>query len=280
MARPIWKGVISFGMVSIPVKLYGATQSKDISFHMIHEECGNRIRQLRWCPVDERAVENDEIVKGYEYAKGQHVIITDEDLQKLPLASKHTIELSAFVNASEIDPVYYERGYYLEPDDPGVKPYALLLRALTEKGLTAVAKIAIRNKEQLCALRPVDGTLMLETLFYPDEIKVEPQKMADVDVSERELGMAFALIDLLSEEFQPEKYRDEYRDALNEVIEAKIQGQEIVEEAEAPAAKVTDLMAALRASVEAARKNRGGEADEDEEEQEEARKPARRRKAS
>lgn len=255
-ARPIWNGAISFGMVVIPVKLFAATESKDISFHLIHEECGSRIRQVRWCPADEKEVGFDELARGYEYAKGQHVLLTDEDFEKLPLSSKHTIELSAFVDARQIDPIYYEKSYYLEPTEIGVKPYALLLRALEEKGLTAVAKLAIRNKERLCALRPTGGTLMLETLYYPDEIRADRGRFGEVSVSDAELKMALSLIDAYSEDFAPEKYHDEYREALMELIEAKLQNREVVEEPEPAPSKVTDLMAALRASVEAAQKAR------------------------
>ena len=260
--RPIWNGAISFGMVVIPVKLFTATESKDISFHLIHEECGSRIKQVRWCPVDEKEVGFDELTRGYEYAKGQHVTLTDEDFEKLPLASRHTIQLSAFVDARQIDPVYYEKSYYLEPTELGVKPYALLMRALEEKGLTAVAKLAIRNKERLCALRPAGGTLVLETLYYPDEIRTERTHLADVKVSDAELKMAFSLIDAYAEDFAPEKYHDDYREALQEVIEAKLQSREVVEEPEPVPANVTDLMAALRASVAAAKKAKMAEATE------------------
>ena len=272
MPRSIWNGVISFGMVSIPVKLYTATQSKDISFHLLHKECNTRLQQLRWCPTHERPVEWSEVVRGYEYARDEHVILTEEDFEKLPLPSKQTVELSAFVKAEEIDPVYYEKSYYLEPDAKGIKPFALLMTALREKGLTGIAKIAVRNKEQLCALRPMDGTLILETLFYPDEIRVEKTELPDVTISDKELEMAYTLIDLLSEEFEPEKYKDEYRDALMKLIEAKLEGEELPEVAAAGPAKVTDIMSALRASVEAAKKRKKG--DEDEEEA-----PAQRRKA-
>ncbi len=264
MPRSIWNGVISFGMVSIPVKLYTATEDKDISFRTLHSECGSRLKQLRWCPVCEREIAYDEVVRGYEYAKEQHIVLNDDDLAKLPLPSKHTIELSAFVEAPEIDPVLYEKSYYLEPDETGIKPYALLMRALKEKGLTAVAKIAIRNKERLCALRPYDGTLMLETLFYPDELRVQHGVEApEVEVSHRELSMAFALIDLMAEPFEPEKYKDEYRGALMSIIEAKLQGQELVE-APAPArGKVVDLMEALKTSVAAARQRKQEQAVEE-----------------
>lgn len=273
MPRSIWNGVISFGMVSIPVKLYAATESKDISFNLLHRECNSRLKQLRWCPLCEREVEWGEVVRGYEYARDHYAVMSEEDSEKLPLPSKRSVELVTFVEAQEIDPVFYEKSYYLEPEETGVKPFALLMRALREKELTAVAKIAIRNKERLCALRPLSGTLMLETLFYPDEIRVEmAAPLPEVEVSERELEMAFALIDLLSEPFQPEKFRDEYREALMEVIEAKLRGAEVAEAPAAPAAKVTDIMSALKASVEAAKKRR--------QEEEEGREAGRRRQAA
>jgi DNA end-binding protein Ku len=261
-------------MVSIPVKLYTATESKDIGFNLLHKECGTRLKQLRWCPEHERAVEYSEVARGYEYAKDEYVTMADEDFEKLPLPSKQTVELSAFVDAAEIDPIFYEKSYYLEPDAKGVKPFALLMRALKEKGLTGVAKIAIRNKEQLCALRSKDGTLVLETLYYPDEIRAEPEQVGDVDVSEKELNMAFALIDLLQETFEPEKYRDEYREALMQVIDAKLENRELEEEPIARPAKVTDIMSALKKSVEAAKKKKAEEAAEEEA------PPQRRRKAS
>jgi DNA end-binding protein Ku len=249
-------------MVSIPVRLYPATESKDISFHMLHSECHNRVRQKLYCPVDEVDIDRKDTVKGYEYAKGQHVILTDEDFQRLPLASKHTIELSACVKADEIDSIYYEKTYYLEPAELGVKPYALLTRALESRGLTALAKIAIRNKEQLCALRPSDGTLVLETLFYADEIRQDSRPEAPaVQISRAEEEMASTLVDMLAEPFEPEKYKDEYRDALMEVIEAKLQGVELEEEPEPAPTKVADLMAALKASVAAVEASRKAKAD-------------------
>ena len=274
MPRSIWNGVISFGMVSIPVKLYTGTQDKDISFHMLHKTDDTRIKMLRWCPEDERPVDMDEIVRGYEYARDQYVVLTEEDFEKLPLPSKHTIELTQFVDAEEIDPVFYEKSYWLEPDEVGVKPFALLMRALREKNLTAIAKIAIRNKERLCALRAMDGSLVLETLFYPDEIRIEKQEAPDIEISQRELEMAFTLIELLHEPFDPERYHDEYRRALMEVIQAKLDGQEIVEAPVPVPANVTDLMSALKASVEAAKKRRH------EEDAEEERPPAKRRRAA
>lgn len=257
MPRAIWKGTISFGMVAIPVKLFTATESKDISFRQLHADDFSPIRLVRWCPVDDRALENDEIVKGYEYAKDRYVIVTDEDFEKLPVASKHTIELTAFVDAAEIDPSYYEKTYYLEPEEIAEKPYALLVRALADKDLLAVGKIAIRQKERLCALRVRDGLLILETLYYADEIRQPESGAPAVEVSDAELKMAHALIDMLREPFDPAKYRDEYREALLELIRAKVEGEEVAApEAPVAAKPAVDLMAALKASVEAARQRK------------------------
>lgn len=257
MSRPIWKGVVTFGMVSIPVKLFAATDSKDLAMHLLHKKCNTRLKQMRWCPVCEREVEWSEVARGYEHTKDQYVVLTEEDMEKLPLPGKHAIQLSAFVDASEIDPVLYEKSYYLEPEETGIKPFALLMRALGEKQRTAVGKIAIRDKERLCALRPMNGNLVLETLFYPDEVRVSKgTAVPAVELSERELGMAFSLIDLMSEPFDAEKYHDQYRSALTEVIEAKLLGQELIEVTATPASKVIDLMEALKASVDAAKKRK------------------------
>jgi DNA end-binding protein Ku len=258
MARAIWSGSISFGMVSIPVKLYGATESKDISFHLLHATCGTRLKQVRWCPTDEVEVPWSETVRGYEYAKGEYVTLTDEDFESLPLPSRHIIDLTAFVTEAEIDPVYYERSYYLEPDERAEKPYALLMRAMEKKGLTALATITIRKKEQLCAIRPKGGAIVLETLYYPDEVRQAEVDLDGAKVSERELDMAFTLIELLRKPFEPEEYHDTYREALAQLIEAKLEGREVVKAPPARDTKVIDLADALRKSVEAARK--GGKA--------------------
>ncbi len=255
MARAIWSGSISFGMVSIPVKLFGATESRDISFNLLHSTCGTRLQQKRWCPTDEVEVPWSETVRGYEYSKGQYVILTEEDFERLPLPSKHTIDLSAFVQSQEIDPVFYERSYYLEPGERAEKPYALLLRALEKKGLTAVASITIRKKEQLCALRPHQGTIMLETLYYPDEVRQERGvDLNSVKLSDRELEMAFTLIEILQKPFDPSEYQDHYREALAELIEAKLEGKEVVSAPPARESRVLDLADALKRSVEAAKK--------------------------
>jgi DNA end-binding protein Ku len=255
MPKAIWSGSISFGMVTIPVKLYGATESKDIAFNLLHSSCGTRLQQKRWCPTDEVEVPWSETVRGYEYAKGEYVILTEEDFERLPLPSKHIIDLSAFVEEREIDPVFYERSYYLEPGERAEKPYALLLRALAEKKLSAVATITIRKKEQLCVLRPHEGTMMLETLYYPDEIRMDRGINIDnVKVSDRELAMAFTLIDILRRPFDPSEYHDHYREALAELIEAKLEGKQVVKAPAAREARVFDLADALKRSVEAAKK--------------------------
>ncbi len=258
MPRPIWKGAITFGMISIPVKLFGATESKDLAFNNLHKECKSRLKQKRWCPVDDREVFMDEIVKAYEYSKDSYVEITDEDLEALPVPSKHTIELTSFVQQVEIDPVYFERTYYLEPEQIGAKPYALLLRALKTKQVSAVAKIALRNRESLCVIRASDNdVLMLETLFYSDEVRTaDLPATPDVLVSQPELAMALSLVEMLQEPFDPKKYSDQYRTALVDMIEAKRNGQEIVATPEAPLPQTIDLMAALKASLEAAKKGK------------------------
>jgi DNA end-binding protein Ku len=257
MARAIWSGSISFGMVTIPVKLFGATESKDIRFSLLHATCGSKLQQKRWCPTDEVEVPWNETARGYEYSKGEYVMLTDEDFEKLPLPSKHTIDLSAFVQEQEIDPVFYERSYYLEPGERAEKPYALLFKALEEKKLSAMASITIRKKEQLCVLRAHQGTIMLETLYYPDEIRQERGIDLDrVKVSERELEMAFTLIDLLKKPFDPSEYRDHYREALAELIEAKLDGKQVVSAPAARSNRVIDLTEALKRSLEAAKKDR------------------------
>jgi DNA end-binding protein Ku len=245
-------------MISIPVKLFGATESKDIAFNTLHQECKSRLKQKRWCPVHDREVFQDEIVRAFEYTKDQYVEIEDADLEQLPVPSKHTIELTSFVKQVEIDPVYFERTYYLEPDQVGAKPYALLLRALKTREVSAVAKIALRNKESLCVLRPSEnGMLMLETLYYPDEIRTqELPAMPDVLVSQQELAMALSFVEMMEEPFDAKKYHDQYRTALLDLIEAKRTGNEVVATAEAPLPKTVDLMAALKASLEAARKSK------------------------
>lgn len=253
-SRPIWKGMISFGMVSIPIKLFTATSAKDIAFNELFKEDHSRLKRIRWHPTLNREVSADEVVKGYEYAKGQYVELTDEDFEKLPVPSRHTIQIVQFVNEDEIDPVFFEQAYVIEAEEMGLKPFALLMHAMQEKGLVAIGKIAIRKKEQLCVLRLSGGNLMMSTLFYPDEIRVDLSKPApDAKLSEAEEKMASALVDLLTGKFDPEDYKDEYRETLMGMIQGKLEGKEVFTAPEA-APQVMDLMEALRASLEQAEK--------------------------
>ena len=248
-------------MISIPVKLYGATESKDLAFNTLHKECKSRLKQKRWCPVDDREVFQDEVVRAFEFTKDQYIEITDDDLESMPIPSKHTIELTSFVKQADIDPVYFERTYFLEAEQVGAKPYALLMRALKTKQVCAVAKVALRNKESLCILRAGDAVLMLETLYYPDEIRTaELDPTPEVLVSPAELNMALSLVEMLEEPFEPKKYHDGYREALLEMIEAKANGQEVLATPETPLPQTVDLMAALKASLEAAKKGKPGAA--------------------
>ena len=255
MPRSIWRGAISFGMVVIPVRLYPATDSKDISFVTLHASCNSRIRQRRWCPYDEREVERSEIVRGYEYAKEQYVVMEPSDFADLPVPSKHTIEISRFIDLAEIDPVYFERGYVLEPEAVGRKPFYLLKKALDESNRVAIAKVSIRQKEHLCCLRPYDRAIAMETMFYPDEIRSTAEldlPEEETAISEAEMAMANTLIDQLTGSFEPDQYRDDYRATLEQVIEAKLGTAEPVTAAPPPAkGEVVDLMEALKASIRA-----------------------------
>jgi len=249
--RSTWRGQISFGLISIPVRLFTATTHKDVRFNLLHAKCDSRIQEKKWCPVCKREVEQSELVRAYEYTKGKYVKFTDADFESIPVPSKHTISLSEFVKAEEIDPIYYEQSYYLEPETGGGKAFGLLAKAMEDKGLTAIAKITMRQKERLCALRMRDGALILATLFYNDEVRVHPMTGADsVEVSEPELQMAHMLIDHLTSKFKPNKYQDEYRKALENMIAAKVEGRQTVKPTEtAQPDNVIDLMAALKASI-------------------------------
>ncbi|MBF6601061.1 MAG: Ku protein [Dehalococcoidia bacterium] len=280
MPRAIWKGAVSFGLVSIPVKLYTATEDKDIAFHMLHKKDHARIKQQRYCPEDDAVVEWNDVVRGYEIAPDQYVVMEPSDFDKVPVDTTHTIEITDFVPLAQIDPIYYQKTYYLEPEKTGGKPFTLLREVLKDSKLIALAKVTLRQKEQLCTLRLYENTIALETMFYADEIRgIEGLDIPEAGkLSDKELTMAKSLVDMLTGEFEPGKYTDNYREALLELIERKAEGEEIKRPAPA-AGKVTDLMEALRKSVESARRERGrGEPEEAEEEEREAR-PARRRRA-
>jgi DNA end-binding protein Ku len=260
----MWKGVISFGMVSIPVRLYVATESHSVSFRQLCGEHLSPIKYKRWCAAGDHEVAYADIVKGYEVGTDNYVVIQDSELENLPLATVRQIEIGEFVPNDEIEAgLYFKSAYYVEPEQAGMKPYHLLGRALHETGMTAVAKIAFRDREHLCALHPLDGALLLNTLHWPDEIRplAEIKGVSDeVEVNPRELQMAKALVDSLAEDhFDPNRYQDQYHQALMEIVNAKVQGEEVVTAPTVEAAPaVMDLMEALKASVEAAKKQRAG----------------------
>ncbi len=263
MPRSMWKGAIQFGLVTIPVKLYLATESRaGVSFNMLHEKDKSRIQMKIWCPEDEEIIQRSETVKGYEYAPDKYVVIDDQDLEKLPLKTVRSIEIAQFVDAQEAESQtkFVKQAYYLEPDRVGRKAFQLLKEVLQDKGLTAICKIVIRDREALAAMDPFENTMLLSTLYWPDEIRDMgeldlPEEEAEIKPAEKK--MAAQLIEAMTGEFDPAEYRDEYRDALMQVIESKIEGRETVEieTAEEPT-KLVDLMAALQASVTAATSSR------------------------
>jgi DNA end-binding protein Ku len=245
-------------MVSIPVSLYTATESHDVRFHLLHKKDGVRLKNIRWCPKDEKAVPWEEVVRGFEYSKGRYVPISDEELDHLPVKTVHTVDISDFVKLDEVDPIFYDKAYYLAPDEAGVKAFSLLRQALQQTGRAAVAKVAIRDKESLCLVRPYQEVLSMETMFYANEIRSTEDIAADgAKVSPKELQMAVSLIENLSDTFDAERYQDDYQAALKQVIDAKVDGAPLPEAPAAGGEKVVDLMEALRASVEATRKKGG-----------------------
>jgi DNA end-binding protein Ku len=268
MARAIWTGAISFGLVNVPVKLYSATSPKTVRFHQLSSKTGARIRQKRVDPSTGEEVPYEEIVKGYELTPDRYVTISNEELEALDPKATKTIDIEEFVDLAEIDPIYYDHSYYLAPTAGGAKPYRLLLDAMTESGKVGIGKVVLRSKQQLCALRPTEGVLTLSTMLFGDEV-LAPDRLDELDsigeaeASDRELKMAEQLIDTLSGEFDPEKYRDEYRDRVLEMIERKASGEEITVQPEAEeSAPAPDLMAALEASL-AAVKSDGDESDDE-----------------
>lgn len=252
----VWKGAISFGLVHVPVKMFSATEDKDISMRMIHKPCSTPLSYVRKCQTCETEVPWEEIVKGYEHEPGRFVIFDKEELEQLSGEKSKEIKILDFVQLGEIDPVYFQKTYYLAPADTGSNAYNLLLRSLTETGKIGIAKVSIRSKSSLAAIRVVDRCLALETIFYPDEIRPisqVPNLPEQANVNDKELTMAKMLIDQLSTPFEPEKYTDEYRSAVYEAISRKVAGEEIQVAPEQQRTNVIDLMSALEASLEAAR---------------------------
>lgn len=259
MPRAIWSGAISFGLVNVPIKLYSATSPKTVRFHQLHAKDGVRIQQKRVCPADGEEVPYDQLVKGFEIAPDRYVVVRQEELDALDPRHTKTIDIEAFVELSEIDPVYYDNAYHVAPATGGAKAYALLLRAMEDADKVAIGRFVLRTKQQMCALRPADGVLTLSTMLFGDEVNPperldELEGLADVEATSAEVAMAQQLIDQLSTPFDPSAYRDEYRERVLELIERKAAGEEVAVQPVAEARpEVPDLMAALEASVAAVR---------------------------
>jgi DNA end-binding protein Ku len=259
--RTIWNGSIAFGLVSIPIGLAVAQQRQDISFRTLHRECGTPIKQKRWCPYHERDVEADELVKGWEFAKGQYALVEESDLEAVALQRSQSIDIVQFVPLADVDPVYFDRAYYLAPAEAEAqrRPYVLLLRAMQQAGVAAVGRFVLWGKENLCLIRPLDETLALELLYYAEDIRSRGEiveLVAQTEVRDPELAMARQLVDSLVGEFDPEAYANDYRRALRAMLEAKLDGQEISRPEPAEPAPVIDLMEALRQSVAQAEKEK------------------------
>ncbi|HYY32532.1 MAG TPA: Ku protein [Gaiellaceae bacterium] len=257
MPRAIWSGSLSFGLVAVPVRMYSAIEEHTLHFNYVHEPDGSRIGYEKICKAEDKPVPEDEIVKAFEYEKGEWVYMSDQDFEAAAAENHRTIDIRSFVPYDEIDPIYFERTYYLAPQEDGQKVYALLVRAMEQSGLAAVAKWVMRDRQNLGLLRIRDSVITLERMHFADEIRsLEDIAPGKSDVSKQELDMAAQLIEQYKGEFKPEEYRDTYRDALCEIIEAKRRGEEVRAEVEPEPEAPTDLMAALRASVEAARRRR------------------------
>jgi DNA end-binding protein Ku len=256
MPRAMWKGAISFGLVSVPVGLYTSTEEKTLRFNQLHDEDFGRIKYQRVCSKCGEMVDFEHIVKGYEYEKDKYVVLTDEDFDAVPVESSKAIDIVRFVDIAEIDPIYFQKSYYLVPEETGLKAYTLLRRAMEEDGRVAIAKVAFREKEHLAALRFKDNVFVLETMYWPDEIRAADFEILDkkVEVRDQEVQMAKSLIDNLTEAFKPEQFQDEYREALLDIVQKKVAGEEIEVVPEPEPTKVVDLMEALKASVEQTKK--------------------------
>lgn len=261
MPRAIWSGAISFGLVNVPIKLYSATSPKTVRFHQLHAKDGVRIQQKRVCPADGEEVAYDDLVKGFEIAPDRYVIIRQDELDALDPRHTKTIDIEAFVELADIDPVYYDSAYHVVPSTGGAKPYALLLSAMEQAGKVAIGRFVLRTRQQLCALRPANGVLTLSTMLYGDEVNGsdrldELEGLEEVEANAREVAMAGQLIEQLSTPFDPTAYRDEYRERVLDLIDRKAAGEDVaVQPAAAAPAAVPDLMAALEASVAAVRGN-------------------------
>jgi DNA end-binding protein Ku len=257
----LWKGAISFGLVNIPIRLYAATERRDPRFHYLHGECGSPIRYVKWCPYCKREVPAEEVVWGYEYERDKYVLFTDEELEALQAVPQKTIAIEDFIDMREVDPIFFDRAYFLEPVEGGARAYALLRRAMDESGRVAVARVAIRSKETLATVRTYGArALVMETMFWPDEVR--PGESLAIpfgdEPEDREVQMATTLVNMLSSPFEPSKYRSDRRERLTRAISAKVEGRG-VEAIRAPGVEgIADLAEALRHSIEAAQRRRTG----------------------
>jgi DNA end-binding protein Ku len=252
--RTIWNGSISFGLVNIPIGLAVATQRSDVAFRTLHRECGTPIKQKRWCPLHERDVEADELVKGWEFSKGQYVMVEESDLEGVALQRSQSIEILRFVELAHVDPLYFDRTYYLAPAQAPAarRPYVLLLEAMKDSGMAAVGKFVLWGKENLCLIRPIQDSLALETLFFADDVRSRAEieeAVEETEVKPPELELARQVIASLVGEWDPEDFENEYRRDLRAMLEAKLAGEEIARPEPAPETPVVDLMEALRLSV-------------------------------
>jgi DNA end-binding protein Ku len=256
MASVIWKGHITFGLVSIPVKLTAAARSETVGFNQLHKKDNSRIKQVVYCQAEDEPIPRSEIVKGYEYEKGRYVVIDDDDIKKILPKSARVMEIAEFVKSDEVDSVYLETSYYLQPDDAGEKPYTLLFQAMKESGYMGLARITMHSREHVVLLRPARHGIILHTMYYQDEIRALDEFRTDTGmVQPRELMMAKSLVEALAAPFEPEKYKDTYRETLKSMIDAKITGQEVVAApAEQELAPVIDIMEALNRSLSALKK--------------------------
>ncbi len=255
--RATWSGMISFGLVNIPVKLFAATRSKDISFNQLHKDDNGRVRYDKVCKICGNVLSKDDIVKGYEFRKGQYVVLSDEELDSVNVKSSKTIEITAFVDASEVDPIEFERAYYIAPDENGDRAYTLLRQALADQNKMAIGKISMGTREKLAGIRLSGSALILETMFFNDEIvkpDAVPLPAADAETQANELELAKVLIEHMTAKFDPAQYHDDYEAALKQLIQAKIDGEQITAPTEPAATKVIDIMSALKASLEATEK--------------------------
>ncbi|HEX4810467.1 MAG TPA: Ku protein [Bryobacteraceae bacterium] len=280
MASTVWKGYISFGLITIPIRLFAAARTERVSFNQIHQKCGSRIKQQTYCPVCERVIERSELVKGYEVEKDRYVIVDDEEIKSVAPATSDTMEIFEFVKAQGIDPIFFDASYFMVPEDAGKKAYHLLLETMRKSGYSAIAKVTMHQREFTVVVRPHENGLLLHTMFYPEEVREVPEfgNIDQVSVKPQEVALAEKLVEGLAADFEPSKYHDEYQQRLLEMIEAKREGQTVTGEAPKKRAPVIDLMQALQKSLGELPKKPAAKASQNEEEQKKSaskRAPAR-----